>query len=90
MIASRNDMLIWYVSSLIVLIVAVSGLYSFGMFDSGDSLFEENKVTAAAVKVPSEKNPVENDRSIEDNNTNTTDYPDVGSEQEEIMQYNGS
>ncbi|MBD3249230.1 hypothetical protein GF336_04245 [Candidatus Woesearchaeota archaeon] len=90
MISSRNDMLVWYITSLIVLVVAVSGLYGFGMFGSEDSLFQENRVTAAAVKVPSQNNPVEDDICDEENITNTIEKPSLEDEQEEVMQYDGS
>ncbi len=55
---ARNDLAVWYAICLVVVIASVSLLYFFGFLD-GDvengSLIEDNKVTGAAIAVPTEE-----------------------------------
>ncbi|MBD3355189.1 hypothetical protein GF361_04355 [Candidatus Woesearchaeota archaeon] len=73
---ARNDLVVWYVVCLVVVLVSVSALYGFG-FLNGDvengSLIEDNKVTGAAVAVPVEKNNGLNNSNDISNNSSSSE-----------------
>ncbi len=67
---SRNDLVVWYLASLIIVIVVVGSLYGFGVIGKGIShgaLIDSNKVTAAAIAVPVEEPPQDNNSLPSDN-----------------------
>jgi len=55
---SRNDLLAWYGVCFLIVVISVGFLYGVGMLGDGPAngnLIQSNKVTAAAVAVPVEK-----------------------------------
>ena len=54
---SRNDLLGWYVASLMIVLVAVGSMYGLGIignYQENGHMIDSNKITAAAVAVPQE------------------------------------
>jgi len=45
----RNDLLVWYIGSFVLVIVTVGALYSFGILGDGGIIGSSTSITAAAV-----------------------------------------
>lgn len=68
---SRNDLVVWYVACLAVVLVTLGSLYGIGIignYEDHGSLLDSNKVTTAAVAIPMEE-PVEDNLLIIENSS---------------------
>jgi len=76
---ARNDLLIWYVVCIVLVLVSVSALYGFGFITSGarrsSSLMDDNEITGAVtVQKQNESDFTENSKgeNLTENITNNT------------------